>query len=100
NASVEKTSVRLLVRDFDTWGLAEKERMLEALAQKAVDRHQGSRVEIVRDEQYRNMKEVLDSMPQIAEYAEEAVRRAGLEVHQRGARRGAGGGRPFFLGAP
>ena len=100
NASVEKTSVRLLVRDFDTWGLAEKERMLEALAQKAVDRHPGSRVEVVREEQYRNMKEVLDTMPQIAEFAEEAVRRAGLEVHRRAIRGGTDGCRLSFMGLP
>ena len=100
NASVEKTSVRLLVRDFDTWGLAEKERMLEALAQKAVDRHPGSRVEFLREEQYRNMKEVLDTMPQIAEYAEEAVRRAGLEVHRRAIRGGTDGSRLSFMGLP
>jgi tripeptide aminopeptidase len=100
HASVEKTSVRLLVRDFDTWGLAEKERMLDALAQKAVDRHPGSRVESVREEQYRNMREVLDTMPQIAEYAEEAVWRAGLEVHRRAIRGGTDGSRLSFMGLP
>src|SRR3954447_9424939 len=100
SASVEKTSVRLLVRDFDTWGLTEKERMLEALAQKAISRHPGSRVEVVREEQYRNMKEVLDTMPQIAEYAEEAVRRAGLEVHRRAIRGGTDGSRLSFMGLP
>ena len=100
NASVETTSVRLLVRDFDTWGLAEKERMLEALAQKAVGRHPGSRVEVVREEQYRNMKEILDTMPQIAEYAEEAVRQAGLEVHRRAIRGGTDGSRLSFMGLP
>jgi tripeptide aminopeptidase len=100
NASVETTSVRLLVRDFDTWGLAEKERMLEALAQKAVGRHPGSRVEVVREEQYRNMKEILDTMPQIAEYAEEAVRQAGLVVHRRAIRGGTDGSRLSFMGLP
>ena len=100
NASVETTTVRLLVRDFDTWGLAEKERMLEALAQKAVGRHPGSRVEVVREEQYRNMKEILDTMPQIAEYAEEAVRQAGLEVHRRAIRGGTDGSRLSFMGLP
>jgi tripeptide aminopeptidase len=74
--------------------------MLEALAQKAVDRHPGSRVEVVREEQYRNMKEVLDTMPQIAEFAEEAVRRAGLEVHRRAIRGGTDGCRLSFMGLP
>ena len=99
-ASVEKTTVKLIVRDFDTYGLEEKERMLEALAQKAAHRHPGSRVEFQVVEQYRNMKQVLDTKPQIAEYAEEAVRRAGLEVRRRSIRGGTDGSRLSFMGLP
>lgn len=100
DASVEKTSVRLLIRDFETEGLAEKERMLEALAQKAVARHPGSRVECAVEESYRNMKQVLDTRPEIAEHAYEAVRRAGLEVRRRSIRGGTDGSRLSFMGLP
>jgi tripeptide aminopeptidase len=100
NASVERTSVRFIVRDFDTDGLQEKERMLQALAEKAVHRHPGSRVESAINEQYRNMKQVLDTMPEIAEYAEQAVRRAGLEVRRRSIRGGTDGSRLSFMGLP
>jgi len=100
NASVDKTSVRLLIRDFDNYGLLEKERMLEALAQKAIGRHPGSRVDIAVEESYRNMKVVLDTMPQVAEYACEAVRRAGLEVRRRSIRGGTDGSRLSFMGIP
>mgnify|MGYP003343215150 CR=1 FL=1 len=100
DASVERTSVKLLVRDFDTDGLQEKERMIEALAQKAAGRHPGIRVECVVVEQYRNMRQVLDQRPEIAEYAEEAVRRAGLEVRRRAIRGGTDGSRLSFMGLP
>ena len=99
-ASVEKTSVRLLVRDFDSDGLQEKERMLEALAEKATARHPGARIEFAIEESYRNMKAVLDTMPQIAEFACEAVRRAGLEVRRRSSRGGTDGSRLSFMGLP
>jgi tripeptide aminopeptidase len=99
-ASVEKTSVRLLIRDFETPGLQEKERMLEALAQQAAHRHPGARIEVAVEESYRNMKEVLDGRPQIAEFACEAVRRAGLEVRQRSIRGGTDGSRLSFMGLP
>lgn len=99
-ASVEKTTVKLIVRDFDTYGLEEKERMLEALALQATHRHPGSRMEFTVVEQYRNMKQVLDTMPQIAEYAEEAVRRSGLEVRRRSIRGGTDGSRLSFMGLP
>ena len=100
NASVDRTSVKLLVRDFDTYGLQEKERMLEALAQQAAHRHPGARAEVEVVEQYRNMKEVLDRRPEIAEYAEEAVRRSGLEVRRRSIRGGTDGSRLSFMGLP
>ena len=100
NASVDRTSVKLLVRDFDTYGLSEKERMLEALAQQAAHRHPGARAETEVVEQYRNMKEVLDRRPEIAEYAEEAVRRSGLEVRRRSIRGGTDGSRLSFMGLP
>ena len=74
--------------------------MLQALAEKAVHRHAGARVESTIDEQYRNMRQVLDTMPEIAEYAEEAVRRAGLEVRRRSIRGGTDGSRLSFMGLP
>ena len=100
NASVDRTSVRLLIRDFVTEGLQEKARLLEGLARQAASRHPGSRIEVVIEESYRNMKEVLDHHPQIAEYACEAVRRAGLEVRRRSIRGGTDGSRLSFMGLP
>ncbi|MEQ1909115.1 MAG: peptidase T [Vicinamibacterales bacterium] len=99
-ASVDKTSVRLLIRDFVTEGLQEKERVLEALAHKAAAHHPGARVELHIEESYRNMREVLDTRPDIAEYACEAVRRAGLEVRRRSIRGGTDGSRLSFMGLP
>jgi tripeptide aminopeptidase len=99
-ASVDKTSVRLLIRDFVTKGLEDKERMLEALAHKAAEHHPGARVELHIEESYRNMREVLDTRPDIAEYACEAVRRAGLEVRRRSIRGGTDGSRLSFMGLP
>ncbi|HEY2905320.1 MAG TPA: peptidase T, partial [Vicinamibacterales bacterium] len=59
-AAVDRTSVRLLVRDFETAGLKDKEAMLERLAREAAAAYPGSRVEFAVEESYRNMKEVLD----------------------------------------
>src|SRR6059036_3917695 len=60
NASVDRTSVRLIVRDFVTSALKEKEALLEELAREAVSVYPGTRVELAIEEQYRNMKEVLE----------------------------------------
>lgn len=98
--SVDRTSVKLIVRDFVTAALREKESLLEALATAAAGRHPGSRIEIAIEEQYRNMKEILDHHPDITENACEAVRRAGLEVRIRSIRGGTDGSRLSFLGLP
>ena len=100
NASVDKTSVKLIVRDFATDQLKVKEAMVERLAQEAVAEWPGSRVETVVEEQYRNMREVLDLHPEITERAREAIRRAGLEPRSRPIRGGTDGSRLSFMGLP
>jgi tripeptide aminopeptidase len=99
-ASVERTSVKLLIRDFKTEGLKEKESWLEQLARETVGRVPGARVEFVVEESYRNMKEVLDRHPQVVEYAREAIRRAGLPVREKPIRGGTDGSKLSFMGLP
>jgi tripeptide aminopeptidase len=99
-AGVERTSVRLLVRDFATAGLKEKEAMLERLARDAAAAWPGARVECLVEESYRNMKEVLGRHPDIAEHAREAIRRAGLEPRTHPIRGGTDGCRLSFMGLP
>lgn len=100
SAGVEKTSVRLLIRDFVTAALKEKEQMLDTLARAVVARHPGARLETVVEESYRNMREVLDRHPAVAAHAREAIRRAGLEPHSRLIRGGTDGSRLSFMGLP
>jgi len=99
-AGVERTSVRLLVRDFVTAGLKEKEAMVEHLAREAAARYPGASVDIAVEESYRNMREVLDRHPAIADHAREAIRRAGLEPHSHPIRGGTDGSRLSFMGLP
>src|SRR5262249_24507698 len=53
-AAVDSTSVRLIVRDFRTEGLQEKEALVERLAQSAVAGYPGAHVSVAVEEQYRN----------------------------------------------
>jgi tripeptide aminopeptidase len=99
-SGVERTTVRLIVRDFRTEGLKEKEALVERLAREAAARHVGARVEIAIDEQYRNMKTVLDQHPEVVDHAREAVRRAGVEVRDTPIRGGTDGSKLSFMGLP
>jgi len=100
DASVDSTSVKLLVRDFETEKLQEMERLVENLALEAVDAWPGSSVEVTVEESYRNMKEVLDDHPDVVENACEAFRRAGLDPLIEPIRGGTDGSRLSFMGLP
>jgi tripeptide aminopeptidase len=100
NASVDRTSVKLIVRDFITAGLQEKEALLTRLAHEAAALYTGATVEISIDEQYRNMREVLDRHPIVVAHAREAIRRAGLEPKSKPIRGGTDGSRLSFMGLP
>jgi tripeptide aminopeptidase len=99
-ASVERTMVKVLIRDFQTAALKEKAAMLKGLGEDAVRAHPHARLDVVVEESYRNMREVLDRKPEIAEYARDAVRRAGLEPRSRLIRGGTDGSRLSFMGLP
>jgi tripeptide aminopeptidase len=80
--------------------LRDKAALVERLARGAAARHPGARVDISVEEQYRNMKAVLDRHPEVVEYACEAVRRAGIEVRATPIRGGTDGSRLSFMGLP
>jgi len=99
-SGVDRTSVKLIVRDFRTEGLAEKEALVERLAQETRARFPGARVELIVEEQYRNMRTVLDRHPEVIACAHDAVRRCGLEVVTKAIRGGTDGSRLSFMGLP
>ena len=100
DASVDRTSVKLLIRDFSTAGLEEKEAMAERLAREVIADHKGASVEIRIAESYRNMREILEGYPEVIECAREAIRRSGLTPAERPIRGGTDGSRLSFMGLP
>jgi len=96
----EKATVEFIVRDFVTARLAAYEAHLRDKVEETLRRWPGATAEVTVNEQYRNMKEVLDRYPHVSEYAREAIRRAGLEVRESSARGGTDGSRLSFMGLP
>ena len=99
-SGVDRTVVKLIVRDFETAGLADKEKLVASLARDAAARFAGSRVDIVVGEQYRNMRAVLDRHPDVLAHAREAISRCGVSVVTRSIRGGTDGSRLSFMGLP
>jgi tripeptide aminopeptidase len=99
-AGVDRTSVKLIVRDFVTAALKEKEALLSTLAERVTARFPGARAELAIEEQYRNMREILDRHPDVVERARDAIRRAGLDPRSKPIRGGTDGSRLSFMGLP
>jgi tripeptide aminopeptidase len=97
--SVDRTTVRVLLRDFVTSGLRDQQALLEALA-RTVAVETRTTVEFEVREQYRNMRDVLDQHPDVVERAREAIRRAGLMPIEKPIRGGTDGSRLSFMGLP
>ena len=96
----EKASISFIIRDFETNKLAEYEDKLKSIAQNVLDRYPAASMTFEVVEQYRNMKEVLQHHQNIINYAEEAVRKAGLTVVKEPIRGGTDGSRLSFMGLP
>lgn len=100
NGLAEKCTIDFIIRDFVTAGLAEKEQLLEAIVKKVLDKYPTASYEFRVTEQYRNMKEVLDTCPQVVAHARTAIERAGLKVTMESIRGGTDGSRLSFMGLP
>lgn len=97
---MDTVKLSFIIRDFTDEKLAEHEAVLREVAEQVVARYAGARFEFEVHEQYRNMKKVLDQHPEVAEYAAEAVRRAGLTPKLSSIRGGTDGSRLSFMGMP
>jgi tripeptide aminopeptidase len=97
---VAQTTCRILLRDFDTRKLAEKAEILQTIGRLLTAEHPEARVQLDITPQYRNMAEGLAKEPRAVEYAEQAMRRAGLEPKRTIVRGGTDGSRLTELGLP
>ncbi len=100
SGSIEQATIKFIIRDFVTHGLAEKENLLHEIAEKVISHYPNSKYEFKITEQYRNMKVEIDKHPQIIKYAEEAMIRAGIKPHMQSIRGGTDGARLSFMGMP
>ena len=100
NGALEAASIRFIVRDFTLEGLKQHEAELKSIMENTLKNFPGAKASFEVIEQYRNMKEVLDQHPQVARYAVEAIRRAGITPHLSSIRGVTDGSRLSLMGLP
>lgn len=100
NGGMEETTVSFIIRDHITSKLAEYETRLESILKDTIAQYKGAEYTFKVNEQYRNMKEVLNEVPFVADNAIEAMKRAGVTPKPTIIRGGTDGSRLSFMGLP
>jgi tripeptide aminopeptidase len=95
-----RATLRILLRDFDTGGLAELKRRLEGIIEEVKPLHPKARFELEIIESYRNMRAELEKDPRVLECLWEATRRAGLNPKWVPIRGGTDGSKLTAAGLP
>jgi tripeptide aminopeptidase len=97
---VAEVDLRILLRDFDTANLAGQTELLRAVARPLEKEYPQARFEIRVTPQYRNLADGLAKEPRAMAFAEEAMRRVGLEPRRTIIRGGTDGSRLTEMGLP
>jgi tripeptide aminopeptidase len=92
--------IRVIVRDFDEERLAEHVALLEQTATSVVQRAPGATLDLDVRRQYRNMRQYLKSVPDVADAAQEAIAAEGLTPVRIPIRGGTDGSRLSEMGLP
>lgn len=100
NGIAEEATIEFIIRDFETPGLKKKADFLRTLVEEAVRVNPPARFEFTVNEQYRNMKEVLDMHPLVVANAKKAIENVGLALKMESIRGGTDGSRLSFMGLP
>jgi tripeptide aminopeptidase len=100
NGGVEQANIEFIIRDFNTELLKEHEHFLEQIVKQVLEDYPNSSYEFIVEEQYRNMKMILDQHPNLTQLAIEAIERAGLTAKLQRIRGGTDGSRLSFMGLP
>lgn len=98
--TAETATLEFIIRDFETGMLSVYEERLRKIVEDVMARYPKASMQFVVEEQYRNMKEILDQYPQVSAHAAEAYRRAGLETVKEPIRGGTDGSRLSFMRLP
>jgi tripeptide aminopeptidase len=100
SGGLEQVEIKFIIRAFDTPTLLSLEDELRKITVDVLTAYNKCSYEFKVTEQYRNMREILDTCPHVVEYAVEAVKRTGVKPVLSSIRGGTDGSRLSFMGLP
>jgi len=89
--TAEKTTIKMLVRDFDLDNAKKRIVFIEKTLNQIEKDNKGCEITFNPKQRYLNMKENLKKFPEVITYAEEGIRRSGLTPVQNSVRGGTDG---------
>jgi tripeptide aminopeptidase len=95
-----KSTLKILLRDFETAGLEKLKQKLDAIVREVSSLHPKARIELEIKEQYRNMKDYMGTDLRVLDCLWEAAKRAGLDPKWVPIRGGTDGSRLTEKGLP
>jgi tripeptide aminopeptidase len=97
---LESATVNIIIRDHKTSNLEKHENRLKGILDSILATYPELEYEFKITEQYRNMKEILDTVPYVTNYAIEAMKRIGIDSEATIIRGGTDGSKLSFMGLP
>ncbi|HMA61539.1 MAG TPA: peptidase T [bacterium] len=97
---VEQSKFKVLIRDFEKKGMQEKKDVLNQIRDKVAEEYPRAEVVLDIEEQYENMKVVLEKHEKVVQNALDAVEKSGIEPKLNLIRGGTDGARLCFMGLP
>ncbi len=97
---LEQTTITFIIRDHITSKLKEYEDRLKLILDQTIANYKGVTATFEVKEQYRNMKEVIQTVPFVTDYAIQAMKNVGVEPKPVIIRGGTDGSRLSFMGLP
>lgn len=100
NGTVEQTTLTYIIRDHDNQLFQERKNYINQLAQQINRQHGQNTVTVTINDQYKNMRQMIEPNPQIINIAQQAMQCAGTKCTIRAIRGGTDGAQLSFKGLP
>ncbi|MCF7885533.1 MAG: peptidase T [Candidatus Marinimicrobia bacterium] len=100
DGDVGQTKFKVLIRDFEKDGMQEKRDILNKIKEDIAEKYPGAEIKLDIEEQYENMKVILEKHEKVVQYALDAVKKSNLEPKLNLIRGGTDGARLCFMGLP
>jgi len=98
--SVDKSTIKLILRDFKTEGLDKQKQILENIVTDVQKKYAEAKITLDITESYRNMREELEKHPHVTDNLWEAATRAEMQPFWKPIRGGTDGSRLTAMGLP